>query len=54
MTSLLNQVKAFREMKQKNMNYEQIDFAALSNKYGFDVRSTWQKKVRRTLCKLAK
>lgn len=54
MTLLLNQVKAFREMKQKNLNYEQIDFTALSNKYGFDVRGTWQKKVRRTLCKLAK
>lgn len=54
MTSVLNQVKAFREMKRKNDNHEPIDFVALSCKYGFDVRGTWQKKVRRSLIKLKK
>jgi hypothetical protein len=54
MTSVLNQVKAFKEMKRKNDNHEQIDFTALSYKYGFDVRGTWQKKVYRTLAKLGK
>lgn len=52
MTSVLNQVKAFKEMKRKNDNHEQIDFVALSSKYGFDVRGAWQKKVCRTLVKL--
>lgn len=54
MTSVLNQVKAFKEMKIKNDNHEQIDFVELSRKYGFDVRGTWQKKVSRSLVKLAK
>lgn len=54
MTSILNQVKAFREMKRKNDNHEPIDFLALSRKYGFDVRGTWQKKVCRSLVRLKK
>jgi hypothetical protein len=54
MTSVLNQVKAFRELKQKNDSYEQIDFNKLSKKYGFDVRGTWQKIMVRNLTKLAK
>ena len=54
MISMMNQVKAFQEMKRKNDNHEQIDFADLSRKYGFDVRGAWQKKVRRSLIKLSR
>ena len=54
MTSFLNQVRAFKEMKRKNDNYEPIDFKSLSQKYGFDVRSAWQKKIKRSLIKLKK
>lgn len=52
MASVINQVKAFKEMKKKNDNYEIIDFKDLSKRYGFDVRGTWQKKICRSLIKL--
>jgi hypothetical protein len=49
---MLNQVKAFKELKRRNENHEPLNLGELSKKYGFDVAGMLQKKIYRSMAKL--
>jgi len=49
---IMNQVKAFKELKRRNDNHEPLNLGELSRKYGFDVAGMLQKKIYRAMSKM--
>lgn len=50
--TILNKVKAFKEVKRRNDNYEPLNLIELSNQYGFDVNHMLQKRIIRNMIKI--
>jgi len=53
MKTLITQVKAFKEIKDIDENHLQINFRELSNKYGFDVKQLYEKRLIRHVVKIS-
>ena len=52
MITIINQVKAFKEVKRRNDNYEPLNLKELSREYGFDINGMLQKRIVRNLIKM--
>jgi hypothetical protein len=52
MVTMMDQVKAFKEIKKRNFNHQPLELRELSYKYGFDVAGMLQKKIYRSMAKL--
>lgn len=52
MVTIVNQVKAFKEVKRRNDNHEPLNLMEISNRYGFDVSYMLQKKIMRRMAKI--